>query len=521
MDDRKLCLLMILDGWGVSDSLVGNAVAQADTPFLDRLIATYPRTTLRCSGEAVGLPPGIMGNSEVGHLNIGAGRIVFQDLLRIDRSIADRTFFANPALNGLMQKVKAGNSALHLIGLVSDGGVHSHLRHLEALLAMAAQSGVARVFVHAILDGRDTPPDSGAGYLETVKAQIRRSGCGAVASVVGRYFAMDRDTRWDRIQQAYRLFTQGEGRAATEPVAAIQEAYGRGETDEFVRPIVMTGAGGRPVATVADGDGVICFNFRADRVREITRALTAPGFDAFSRPVWPQLCEYVCLTMYDETFTLPVAYPPVHLSNILGEVVSRQGLNQLRVAETEKYAHVTYFFNGGEEKPFANEDRSLIPSPREVATYDQKPEMSALEVTEEVVRRIDSDRYDLIVLNFANMDMVGHSGVLEAAVKACETVDRCAARIVERVRKRKGVVLVTADHGNSETMISENGTPHTAHTLNPVNFILVDDARIGVRLRHGILADIAPTILEILGVAQPAEMTGRSLIEAVRGTHGR
>ncbi len=508
----KPCLLMILDGWGIGSAGESNAVRLARTPFLDKLAASYPTTQLQCAGLAVGLPEGIMGNSEVGHLNIGAGRIVYQDLLRIDRTIADGSFSRNEVLTTVMSAVGERGSALHLLGLVSDGGVHSQLDHLLALVDMACQKGLERVFIHAILDGRDTPPDSGVGYLTRLRKHLEAIGCGKIATVCGRYYAMDRDSRWERIEKAYRLYVQGEGRTVRDPIAAVTDSYLREESDEFVRPIVVTDANHAPLTMVAEGDGVIFFNFRADRAREITRAFTVPDFDGFHREVVPNLCGYVCMTRYDEKLTLPVAYPPVHLTGLLGEVISLKGLRQLRIAETEKYAHVTYFFNGGEEKPFRFEDRCLIPSPREVTTYDLKPEMSAAEVTAALIERLTSNSYDLIVLNFANMDMVGHTGILGAAVKACETVDRCVRQIVERVTGLGGIAMITADHGNSEKMIDERGGAHTAHTLNPVPFILVDDSRRDAGLRPGVLADIAPTILHIMGVEKPPQMTGTSLL---------
>jgi 2,3-bisphosphoglycerate-independent phosphoglycerate mutase len=405
-------MLIILDGWGIGVDEPTNAVLMADTPCLDRLLSIYPSTQLKCCGEDVGLPAGIMGNSEVGHMNIGAGRVVYQDLVRIDNSIEDESFFENAQLCTAMDTVAAQGKALHLMGLVSDGGVHSQLAHILALLSMAAKRGVSNVFVHAILDGRDTPPDSGVGYLQQVRDHINTLGHGAVATVCGRYYAMDRDKRWDRVEKAFRLYTEGEGRRETDPVNAVRSAYDRGETDEFVSPVAIVDGRGRPVGTVADGDGVIFFNFRADRAREITRAFTEKGFSGFARRVAPALAGYTTMTLYDETFDLPMAFGPQHLEMILGEVVSRRGLRQLRIAETEKYAHVTYFFNGGEETPFENEDRCLIPSPREVATYDLKPEMSAPQVADEVVARLDSGQYDFIVLNFAyRCDASGGQGV--------------------------------------------------------------------------------------------------------------
>ena len=506
-------ILIILDGWGINPAREGNAVAVSGTPYLNYLMDAYPSTQLRCSGEDVGLPPGIMGNSEVGHLNIGAGRIVYQDLLRIDRAIADRSFFENEGLCAIMDRVRANGRALHLMGLVSDGGVHAQLTHLLALLDMAKARGLERVYVHAITDGRDTPPHGGAGYVSTVQEHIRSIGFGEIATVCGRYFAMDRDKRWDRTERAYALYTQGEGRLATDPVQALQNAYDTGETDEFIQPVAVAGANGAPTATVAEGDGIVFFNFRADRARQITRAFTDPAFDEFDQEWVVPAEDYLCMTLYDESFDLPLAFAPFHLDGILGEVISRQGRRQLRIAETEKYAHITYFFNGGEETPFDGEDRCLIPSPKDVPTYDYKPDMSALEVTEELLRRLASDRYEFIVLNFANMDMVGHTGILEAAVKACTTVDGCVERIVVKVLEKGGVAMVTADHGNSEKMIDADGGAFTAHTTNPVPFVLVDNARKGSNLREGRLADIAPTVLGIMGIPLSPEMTGQSLIQ--------
>lgn len=512
MQRPKPVMLMILDGWGKRAPDQGNAVSIAETPNLDRLMAEYPKTQLQTSGKAVGLPDGIMGNSEVGHLNIGAGRVVHQDLMRIDLAIEDGSFFSNPNINSAIDKALHNGSSLHLMGLVSDGGVHSQLTHLLALLDLAKEKGLDRVFVHAILDGRDTAPDAGRGYVNQLQSHLDRIGNGTIASICGRYYAMDRDTRWERTENAYRLYTQGAGVPETEPVAAVAAAYAKGESDEFVKPIILCSPQGKPKARIGDGDSVIFFNYRADRARQITTALTEEDFEGFDRQSLPQLGNYLCMTLYDENFSLPMAFPPVHLEKILGELVSNQGLNQLRIAETEKYAHVTYFFNGGEEKPFDNEDRCLVPSPRDVSTYDQKPEMSALAVTEEVLKRIASDRYDLIVLNFANMDMVGHTGVLQAAVKAVQTVDQCVGRITEAVLLKKGALLITADHGNAETMIKENGNIHTAHTTNPVHFLLVNDDLKQTALKSGVLGDIAPTILDLMGIEQPRQMTGQTLI---------
>ena len=509
---NKKCILIILDGWGARDENHGNAVAQAATPNLNQLRDQYPCSLLTTFGNAVGLPEGIMGNSEVGHLNIGAGRIVYQDLLRIDRAIADGQFFENKAISQLMTEVEKAESTLHLMGLVSDGGVHSQLTHLLALLDMAAAHQIRKVAVHAIMDGRDTSPTAGAGYLQTVQSHLDKIGTGSIASICGRYFAMDRDKRWDRIEKAYRLYTRAEGIKASNPLAAIQNAYQKNETDEFIKPIVITDAAGMPSGQIKNGDGILFFNFRADRAREITRAFTVEAFDAFERDSRPNLCGYTCMTLYDAEFTLPVAFEPKSMQNILAQVVSDAGLKQLRIAETEKYAHVTYFFSGGREEPFRGEDRCLIPSPRDVATYDQKPEMSAVEVTQEVLKRLDKDTYDLIVLNFANMDMVGHTGNLPAAVKACETVDGCVGQIVAKLQEKQWAAIITADHGNAEKMIADDGNPHTAHTVGRVNCILVDDNFKGKALQDGALCDIAPTLLHLMGLSQPDEMTGKSLI---------
>jgi len=509
----KPVLLAILDGWGLNPKTEGNAVAQARTPVLDRLFSDYPHTRLQCSGRVVGLPDGIMGNSEVGHLNIGAGRIVYQDLLRIDMAIQDGAFFKNKIITGLMDRIRKDGTKLHLMGLVSDGGVHSQLNHLLALLRLSKEKGLNRVYIHAITDGRDTPPDSGVTYLTRLLQYVDEIGCGAVASICGRYFAMDRDHRWDRIEKAYRLYTRGEGILETHPLEGIRNAYLRKETDEFIRPVVLTDSGGTPLATIQDGDGILFFNFRADRAREITRAFTDETFPHFDRYLRPRLCSFVCMTLYDETFTLPVVFPPIRLKNILGQVLSAHGLKQLRIAETEKYAHVTYFFNGGEEAPFPLEERCLIPSPREVPTYDLKPEMSADAVTGETLSRIRSNRYDFIVLNFANMDMVGHTGNLKAAIAACEAVDRCVGGIVTEVMAHQGIAMITADHGNAEIMTDGNGNIHTAHSTHPVPFILVSERYRIIALKEGILADIAPTILHIMGIEKPLEMTGKILIQ--------
>ena len=499
--------LVILDGWGLSKSCEQNAACMARTPIMDRLRSEWPNGRLGASGTSVGLPDGQMGNSEVGHLNIGAGRIVYQDLTRISLAIKDGSLFQNSAIKRLCQRLVDSHGTLHLLGLLSDGGVHSHNSHLYALVRMAQQLGVQEVCIHAFMDGRDTPPTSGAGYLQQLEAELEQIGLGRVATVTGRYWAMDRDNRWDRVEQAYQALTEGIGQQAVSSAEAIQAAYADGQTDEFVKPWVI----GKP-GTIDDGDGVLFFNFRADRAREMTRALMETDFAGFSRNKSPQLVDYVCLTEYDESFGLPVAFPPETYPDILAEVVSKAGMQQLRIAETEKYAHVTFFFNGGVEDPWPGEDRVLIPSPQEVATYDQKPAMSAVEVTDEVVKRIESDKYQLIILNYANPDMVGHTGVLEAAIEAVETVDACLGRVVEAILRKNGRLLVTADHGNCEQMSDGHGGVHTAHTSNPVPLLFIDPERKEAQLRDGILADLAPTLLELLGVPVPEAMTGRSLL---------
>ncbi|MFZ7127101.1 MAG: 2,3-bisphosphoglycerate-independent phosphoglycerate mutase [Desulfobacterales bacterium] len=514
MADPRSCMLMILDGWGLAPPGEGNAIAAAATPVLDRLTREFPSTSLLCSGEAVGLPAGIMGNSEVGHLNLGAGRIVYQDLLRIDRAISDGSFFENPELLKAMTAARAEGPTLHLMGLVSDGGVHSQLSHLLALVDMARRVGVSRIRIHAILDGRDTPPRSGQGYIEKLVDHLGKVPEAEIASICGRFYAMDRDTRWERIERAYRLITAGEGALERDPVRAVGRAYERGETDEFVQPIVIVDAKGLPIGVLRDNDAVVFFNFRADRAREITSALTASAFPHFDRDLRPGLESFVSMTAYDDAFDLPVAFSPIHLEALLGGIVSGKGLRQLRIAETEKYAHVTYFFNGGDENPFPGEERCLIPSPREIETYDLKPEMSAPAVADALLSKIQTDPPDLVVVNFANMDMVGHTGNFKAAVSACQTVDACAGRVLDAWTGLGGVAIVTADHGNAEMMRQEDGSRHTAHTTNPVPFILVDPLRKSALLRTGgILADVAPTILELMGIEAPAEMTGRSLLK--------
>ncbi|MFA6498205.1 MAG: 2,3-bisphosphoglycerate-independent phosphoglycerate mutase [Desulfurivibrionaceae bacterium] len=506
-------LLAILDGWGIGEPWEGNAIHLARTPNMDRWQANQPATTLVAHNGAVGLPEGQMGNSEVGHLNIGAGRIVYQDFTRINRDIETGDFFKNEPLAGVFGRAVKQGTAVHLLGLVSDGGVHSHIRHLIALLEMAKKIGLAKVYVHAFMDGRDTPPQSGAGYMAELAEAIKRIGVGQIASVCGRYYAMDRDNRWDRVSLAWQAMVDGQGQyAATDAGEAMTAAYGRGENDEFVKSTVIM-HNGQPVGTINDGDSVIFFNFRADRSRQMTHAFIDREFAGFPITHRPQLADYLTFTVYEKDFDLAVAFPPVPLTHILGEEVSGQGLRQLRIAETEKYAHVTYFFNGGREAPYPLEDRALLPSPREVATYDLKPEMSADAVTEELLRRLADNPYSLVVLNFANCDMVGHTGIMAAAITAVETVDRCIGRVVERFTELGGVVLITADHGNAEVMINKiTGGPVTAHSTNPVPLVMLG-AKPGFGLKDGgTLTNLAPTILELMGLPIPAEMESTSLL---------
>jgi len=513
MEEKKsVDALIILDGWGALTEKKGNAIAQAEMPFLNGLETHYPMTHLACFGDAVGLPDGIMGNSEVGHMNMGAGRKVYQDLVRINRSIADNTFFANPALSMAMDKARGQGKTVHLLGLLSDGGVHSHINHLFTLIDMAREKGVKDLAIHAILDGRDTPPTNGIAYVKQLQAHLEERGVGHIASLCGRFYAMDRDTRWERVEKAYDLYTKGKGEGFTDPVMAIEAAYNGDHTDEFVQPIHITPPGmDASRSTIQEGDSLILFNFRADRAREITRALTEPDFTEFSRKIIPAIAHFVCMTQYDETFPLETAFAPQHLSHILGEEISRHGLNQLRIAETEKYAHVTYFFNGGNETIFPGEERIMVPSPREVETYDEKPEMSADKVAKQACEKIVSGDIQFMVLNFANMDMVGHTGILSAAIMACETVDRCVEKVVQEIWKSGGTAMVTADHGNAEQMVNTNGAPHTSHTLNPVRFILAGAKYRNIKLKEGILGDIAPTTLKVLNLPIPEEMTGTPL----------
>ena len=497
--------IIIMDGFGISPTQEGNAIAHARKPNLERLWKEYPTTTLKASGLAVGLPRGQMGNSEVGHLNLGGGRIVYQDLTRISLAVEKGTFASNPVLHEAMNLARKRDSKLHMIGLLSDGGVHSHITHLYALLEMARSMDLSRVFVHAILDGRDVPPRSALGYFRDLEEKFSQTGTGSTATVSGRYYTMDRDRRWERVEKAYRCLVYGEGLRAESAEEAVRKGYDRGENDEFIMPTVVDERG-----MVDDGDSIIFFNFRPDRAREITRAFVGKDFQEFATK--PIRVHYTCMTQYDATLNAPVAFPAENLTDTLGEVVSRAGLKQLRIAETEKYAHVTYFFNGGKEEVNPGEDRVLIPSPK-VATYDLQPQMSAYEVRDELLARLDSGRYDLVVLNFANPDMVGHTGIFEAAVKAVEVVDGCVGEIVNRILSLGGAVLLTADHGNAEKMRdSDTGQPHTAHTTNPVPFTLITSDRKSYSLREdGILADVAPTALELMHIPQPEAMTGRTL----------
>jgi 2,3-bisphosphoglycerate-independent phosphoglycerate mutase len=475
------------------------------------LFENYPSCFLEVSGEGVGLPEGQMGNSEVGHLNIGAGRIIYQDLTRINRDIHNGSFFENSVLLEAMGHVKQKGSSLHLMGLFSYGGVHSHMDHMRALVEMAKNQGLEKVYIHAFLDGRDVPPQTALDDMAGHEEFCRSTGIAKTATVCGRYYAMDRDKRWERTKLAYDALTLGEGILADDALSAVSMAYARGENDEFVKPTVITEAGGKPVATIKDGDSVIFFNFRPDRARQLTYAFVNDVFDGFERKVKPEV-HYVCMAEYDEKLHVPIAFPPETITNTLGEVLSKNNKKQLRIAETEKYAHVTFFFNGGVEKENDGEDRCLIPSP-DVATYDLKPEMSAYEVTDQLVERIKYGKYDAIVLNFANMDMVGHTGIMDAAIKAIEAVDECVGRIIDQIIEKDGAALITADHGNAEKMINyTTGKPHTAHTSNPVRCILVN-AEEGTTLRDGRLSDIAPTMLEILGIDKPEQMTGVSLIQ--------
>ena len=504
---KKPLALVILDGFGINDSDYGNAIRAAKTPTLDNLFATYPHTEIGASGMDVGLPDGQMGNSEVGHTNIGAGRIVYQELTRITKSIRDGDFFGNDVLNAAMDNCLQNNSALHLAGLLSDGGVHSHNTHLYALLQLAKDKGVKDVFVHCLMDGRDVSPTSGKGFVAQLKEKMDEIGVGKVATVIGRYYAMDRDNRWERVEQAYNAIANGKGEYNPDAVDTVQASYNADVTDEFILPTVCAEG-----TALKDGDSFIFFNFRPDRAREITRTFVDADFDGFVRASFPKLF-YVCMTQYDVTMpNVQVAFKPVGLDNTFGEYIAAQGLTQLRIAETEKYAHVTFFFNGGVEAPCAGEDRALIPSPK-VATYDLQPEMSAYEVTDELLARLENNAYDVIILNYANCDMVGHTGDFDAAVKAVEAVDECLGKISEKILALGGVMLITADHGNADVMCEADGSVFTAHTTNPVPLIIAGAGDCKLRpAGEGCLADLVPTMLKIMNLPQPQEMTGTSII---------
>lgn len=506
---KKPYALIILDGFGKNERHEGNAIYTANTPNIDKYLADHPNTIVHASGLDVGLPDGQMGNSEVGHTNIGAGRIVYQELTRITKSIEDGDFFENEALVKAVENCKKNDSALHLMGLLSPGGVHSHTNHLYGLLRLAKKNGIEKVHVHAFLDGRDVPPSSAVEYIKEAIEKMRDIGVGDIATVMGRYYAMDRDNRWERVSKAYDAIVYGEGVEAESAVTAVEESYNNDVTDEFVVPTVIK-KDGEPLGKVSENDSVVFFNFRPDRARELTRTIVDEDFSGFEREYF-KTC-FVTMTQYDATMpNVEVAFKPEQLVNTFGEYISKKGLRQLRIAETEKYAHVTFFFNGGVEKPYDGEDRALINSPK-VATYDLKPEMSAYEVTDEVVKRIDGGEYDVIILNFANCDMVGHTGVFDAAVKAVEAVDECLGRVIDAIERQGGVALVTADHGNADQMIDyETGEPFTAHTTNVVPLILI--GRDDLKIRAGRLADLTPTMLDLMGLEKPAEMTGESLIE--------
>lgn len=506
--ENKLTMLMILDGFGENTNEKGNAVKLSNTPNIDRLMKMYPTTDIYTSGLNVGLPDGQMGNSEVGHTNIGAGRIVYQELTRITKSIEDGDFFSVQEFNEAVENCKKNDSNLHIMGLLSDGGVHSHIRHLYALLELAKRKGVENVYVHAFLDGRDTPPASAEGYITKLEEKMKEKEIGKIASITGRFYAMDRDKRWERVGKCYNAIVNGEGEKAQTAISAIETSYQKEIFDEFVEPTLICN-GDTPIGTIKENDSVIFYNFRPDRAREITRALVDNEFDGFETK--PLNLYFVCMTPYDETMpNVHVAFKKEALSNTFGEYISNKGLTQLRIAETEKYAHVTFFFNGGEEKQYNGEDRILVPSPK-VETYDLKPEMSAYEVTDKVLEAIKSKKYNAIILNYANPDMVGHTGNLEAAIKAIETIDECVGKVVEAIEEVNGVLLITADHGNAEQMIDyKTGEPHTAHTTNPVPLVLVGMEDIS--LKTGKLADLAPTMLDIMGLEKPEEMTGESIL---------
>ena len=507
--DKKLTMLMILDGFGINEKEEANAIKLANTPNIDKLMKTCPTTKIYTSGLNVGLPDGQMGNSEVGHTNIGAGRIVYQELTRITKSIEDGEFFSNSELVEAIENCKKNNSKLHIMGLLSDGGVHSHIRHLFAILELAKRKDFEDVYVHCFMDGRDTPPTSGESYIIKLEDKIREKGIGKIASISGRFYSMDRDKRWNRIQKAYNAIVNGDGEKSTSAITAIESSYQKEVFDEFVEPTVIC-QNNEPIAKIEENDSVIFFNFRPDRARELTRAIVDKDFNEFETK--KMNLYFVCFTQYDETIpNVRIAFKPQTLKNTFGEYISKKGLTQLRIAETEKYAHVTFFFNGGEEKQYPGEDRILVPSPK-VETYDMQPEMSAKEVTDKVIEAIILKKYDCIILNYANPDMVGHTGNLEAAIKAIETIDECVGKVIEVVKENNGVMLITADHGNAEQMLDyKTGEPQTAHTSNPVPLILVgkEDAK----LKEGKLADLAPTMLKLMGLEKPEEMTGENIIE--------
>ncbi|HBF38204.1 MAG TPA: 2,3-bisphosphoglycerate-independent phosphoglycerate mutase [Firmicutes bacterium] len=504
--------LIILDGWGINPREDGNAIKHANTPFLKSLFAKYPSATLLTSGEAVGLPEGQMGTSEVGHLNIGAGRVVYQSLVRISKALREGELKKNQVFLDLIQYAVKENRPLHLMGLVSPGGVHSHTEHLYGILQLAKELGVKEVYIHAFLDGRDTPPSSAKEYLEKLEKVCQEKGIGKVATVGGRYYGMDRDKRWERVEKAYAAMVYGEGETADSAIEAVTNSYAKEVTDEFVLPTVIM-KNGKPLASIKAGDPVIFFNFRPDRAREIARVFVDPNFDGFKRRTGFLQPHFACMTQYDETLDVPLIFPPeAKLQNILAEVLGKNGMKELRIAETEKYAHVTFFFNGGVEQPYPLEERVLIPSPK-VATYDLKPEMSALEVTDAVLAEIQKDKFDAIIMNYANCDMVGHTGIFAAAQKAVETVDHCLSKVVPAILAKGGAVIITADHGNAEKMVDyQTKEPFTAHTTFPVPVIIVGAGE-SVKVRDGILADLAPTLLQLLGIAKPSEMTGDSLIQ--------
>jgi len=509
----KPVALIIRDGWGISPKgeaaakQEGNAPLLAKLPFHEYLYKTYPQSRLSASGEDVGLPAGQMGNSEVGHLNLGAGRIVYQELTRINKAIADGTLATNPALVKFLAELKARQGALHLWGLLSDGGVHSTQEHLYALVKAAKEAGIGKIFIHAFMDGRDTSPTGGEHYLAALQAKLKEIGAGKIATVIGRYYAMDRDNRWERVELAWKLIFLGDGTYTDDPVAAVKAEYAAKKTDEFMPPFVCVK---EPRPLIAEGDGILFFNFRGDRARQLSQVVLHDDFKGFARIYYPKV-SYLQMTQYDATFDAPVMFPPQSMSHLLGQVVAAAGLHQLRMAETEKYPHVTYFFNGGVETPNPGEERDMAPSPK-VATYDLQPEMSAIPLTDKVIAHLDTGKYDMLILNYANPDMVGHTGVVSAAIKAVETVDTCLKRVVEKVLALGGGCLITADHGNCEREINDDGTPNTAHTTNLVHFIYAGPNHEKAVMEDGILADVAPTILYLLGVPKPEEMTGHSLV---------